>query len=303
MAKTELFVRQQAGGVYTVTREDLTTGNIFFVNSATGTNSVGYGNNPDAPFASVDYAVSRVTSNKGDRIYVMPGHVETLSAAGSSLGNGGVFIGATLSNGVSIIGLGVGANRPAFNYTTAIGASMDITAANVLIRNCTFTVNFDALTAMVNVTGADVTFDQCEFRSVASTTCPVLGILTAATAARLAVTNSRFLGFAAQTTTTTAWIKHEVGVDYLIQNNYLSGKCTQAILNATTILRGLIDNNRIVVTTNDAIVMAAASTPLISNNRMNVSGGTAPITAAAGFMAGNVYSAAAGVTAGTASTF
>jgi hypothetical protein len=69
---------------------------------------------------------------------------------------------------------------------------------------------------------------------------------------------------------------------------------TQSILNATTLLRGLIDNNRFVVATGTkAISVAAASTPFISNNRINVPSGTAPIVAAAGFVAGNIYSAAA----------
>ena len=78
---------------------------------------------------------------------------------------------------------------------------------------------------------------------------------------------------------------------------------TQAILNSTTVLRGLIDSNRFVISTGTlAISVAAASTPFITNNRINVPSGTAPITAAAGFVAGNVYSAAAGVTAGTAVT-
>jgi hypothetical protein len=73
---------------------------------------------------------------------------------------------------------------------------------------------------------------------------------------------------------------------------------TQAILNATAVLRGLIDNNRFVVATGTvAITMHSSSTPFISNNRINVPSGTAPIVAAAGFVAGNVYSAAAGVTA------
>jgi hypothetical protein len=117
-------------------------------------------------------------------------------------------------------------------------------------------------------------------------------------------TNGRAVGPATNSgTTTTAQIKHEVGIDYVISNSYFTGKMTQSILNATTILGGLIDNNRFVVATGTvAITMAAASTPFISNNRMNVPSGTAPIVAAAGFVAGNVYSAAAGVTAGTAST-
>src|SRR5207253_9370711 len=104
-------------------------------------------------------------------------------------------------------------------------------------------------------------------------------------------------------TTCAACIQHESGVDYLIQSNYFAGKMTQAIKNVATVLRGLIDNNRFVIGTGTvAITMAAASTPFITKNRINVPSGTTPITAAAGFVSGNNYSAAAGVTAGTAST-
>ena len=74
---------------------------------------------------------------------------------------------------------------------------------------------------------------------------------------------------------------------------------TQAILNVTgTVLRGLINANVFVIATGTkAISVAAASTPMISNNAINVPSGTAPVIAAAGFVANNSYSAAAGVTA------
>ena len=305
MARTELFVRQQPGGLMALEDQALSTGERFWVNSVTGQNASGYGRNPDAPFASVDYAMGLITSGAGDIVYVMPGHTETLTAAGTSLGNGGVFIGSTLSNGVSIIGLGNGRSRPVFNYTTAAGASMNISAANVTIKNCVFTPNgVGAVTAAINVTGADFTMENCELQISAGTTACVLGILTAATAARMKILNSRFIGPATSTQTCTACIKHEVGIDYVISGCYFTGKLTQAILNATTVLGGLIDDNRFVIATGTvAITMAAASTPFISNNRINVPSGTAPIVAAAGFVAGNTYSAAAGVTAGTASTF
>ena len=280
-----------------------TTGDVFFVSSVTGTNSTGYGRSPESPFASVDYCMGQITSANADRVYAMPGHTETLTAAGSSLGNGGVFIGSVLSNGVSIIGIGEGRDRPTFNYTTASAASMNIAAANVTLENLVFTPNgFSAITAAINLTGADFTMRNCEMQISTGTNACVLGILTAATAARMKILNCNFVGPATSTQTCTAAIKHEVGIDYLIRGCTIKGKLTSAILNATAVLGGNIDQNIMVVTTNDAIIMHASSTPFITNNRMNVSGGTAPITAAAGFVAGNVYSAAAGVTAGTAVT-
>ena len=301
--RTALFSRNQPGGIFAIADQALTTGDSWFVDSVTGTNAVGYGQNPDAPFKSLDYAVSRVSNNKGDRIYVMPGHIETLTAAGSSLGNGGVFIGSTLSNDVEIIGLGVGRHRPVLNYTTAAAASMNITAANVTLRNLVFTPNgFGAITAAVNVTGADVTFDNCDFQISTGTNACLLGILTAATAARLKVLNCRFLGPATSTQTCTAAISHEVGIDFVIKGCEFIGKLTQGILNAATILGGLIDSNRFhIYTGTEGISIAAGTTCFIVNNYFCVPSGTAPVIAAGASLAANFYTTEGnGPTAGTA---
>jgi len=281
---------QKAGKVYVVGKSALAYSSMYrqlFVNDVDGT--VRY-------FATIGAAATAATANSGDTIVVLPGHTEAITGAAGI---------AIATAGINIIGIGTGTDRPTISFTTAIAAQMTVTAANVSIQNIIFTAGFDAITAMISVTGAYVSFLDCEFNTNSATVGAVLGILTAATATGLRVERCRFLGPATNAgTTTTAQIKHEVGVDYVIKDNYFTGKMTQAILNATTVLRGLIDNNRFVVATGTvAITMAAASTPFISNNRINVPSGTAPIVAAAGFMAGNAYSAAAGVTAGTASTF
>src|SRR5947207_10411701 len=108
MAKTELFVRKQSGGMFVVNNESLNTGNIFFVNSVTGTDSAGNGQNPDSPFASLAYAIGQCTASNDDRIYIMAGHVEAVIAAGTIALN---------KIGVSIIGLGSGNSRPTFSWT------------------------------------------------------------------------------------------------------------------------------------------------------------------------------------------
>lgn len=241
-------------------------------------------------------ADSNVVAARGDVILVLPGHTETItSAAGVSISK----------SGLSIIGLGNGAARPTYTFTTAVGASFDVSGANTLIQNIRFVAGIDNQTAMNNVTAADVTFDSCEWILSNGTLGAAVCVLTAATADRLKVVNSRFTGPAINAgTTCAACIQHESGVDYVIQNNYFTGKMTQAIKNVATVLRGLIDNNRFVIGTGTvAITMAAASTPFITNNRINVPSGTTPVVAAAGFVAGNAYSAAAGVTAGTALTW
>lgn len=238
---------------------------------------------------------ANVVTARGDVIYVLPGHTETISAAA------GISIS---KSGLSIIGLGVGGARPTFTYSTSAAASFDVSGANTLIQNIRFVINVASVTAFHNVSAADVTFDQCEWSYQNSTLAAVNVILTAATADRIKVTNNQFNGVAATSAgATTSVFKHEAGVDYIFQNNIVSGKLTQAIVNVATVLRGIVDNNHFVIGTGTAaITMAAASTPFITNNRINVASGTTPITAAAGFVAGNVYSAAAGVTAGTAAT-
>lgn len=259
----------------------------LFVNDVDGT--VRY-------FSTIAAALAACTANSGDTIFVLPGHTEAITGAAGI---------AIATAGVNIVGLGNGTDRPTISFTTAITAQMTVTAANVTIENMIFTAGFDAITAMISVTGAYVTFRNCEFNTNSGTVGVVLGILTAATATGFTVDNCRFLGPATNSgTTTTAQIQHEVGTDFVIKNSYFTGKMTQSILNATTVLRGLIDNNRFVVATGTkAISMAAASTPFITNNNINVPSGTAPIVCAAGFMSRNHYSAAAGVTAGAASTF
>lgn len=151
MAKTELFVRKQPGGMFSVVREDMTTGNIFFVHSGTGTNAAGNGQNPDAPFATIDYAIGYCTANKGDRIIVMPGHAETVT--------GDIDVDVA---GISIIGLGVGESRPVVTFGTNTTAKVDVDAANCKIKNIVFKNDIDSQAVVVDVDGAGFEIEDCE---------------------------------------------------------------------------------------------------------------------------------------------
>ncbi len=276
----------------------ITTGNAIYADSVNGT-ATGGGFSPETATATIIQGQTACTASNGDVVFIAPGHTESIVGAA----------GMTFSKaGVRYEGLGVGRNRPTITFSTLIGAQAIVSGANITFRNIVFDfTGLDAITAGISVTGADVAFEECEFITNSATAGVVLGILTAATADRFRVERCRFLGPAVNSgTTTTAAIKHEVGVDYVIRDNYFTGKMTQAILNATTVLRGVIDSNRIVVATGAAaITMAAASTPFIVNNRINTNGGasTTVVVGAAAFVVGNAYSAAAGVTAGSALTW
>lgn len=130
-------------------------GKVFWVDSTAGSN--GYKGTFDRPLATIDYAVGLCTANRGDLIMVKPGHVETITAAA------GLVLDVA---GVALFGLGVGSNRPTINYTTAVGADMNVDAANVSIINFLFTGGIDALTGPIDVNAADFAMVNCEWRDV-----------------------------------------------------------------------------------------------------------------------------------------
>lgn len=154
----------------------LTTGRVFFVNSATGTDAPGYGVDKDRPFDTINFAISQCTANRGDVIFVMPGHVETVTAAA------GLDLDAA---GVSIIGIGQGESRPVIDLTTATTADIDIDAASITLQNFIIKGNVDALAAVIDVNASDFKLYNCEYRDVTGQ-CTVF-ILTDANASRMHV--------------------------------------------------------------------------------------------------------------------
>lgn len=294
--RAAFFSQQQPGGIFTITDNRFTTGNIFFVNSATGKDAAGYGNNPDAPFATINYASTQCTADNGDFIYVMPGHTETSAAAG------GITLGV---NGVTVVGLGNGRKRPTLSFSTANTATVAISGNNVTLKNlvvdCT---GFAAVAKPLNVTGTDCTIDGCEFIVNNATNQAVCAVQTTAAANRLTVQNSLFRGTSDAGVTAALII---VGGDgHRIVNNIFVGGYSSgvgAIQNVTTACTNtsVIDNyiNNLTGSCTKAMVFAAGSTGQISGNLMQVLSGTAPITGAAMSWVGGNYYAATIATAGT----
>jgi len=150
MAKSELFARYQAGGAFTIAGIEKFPGEIFFVHS-TGTNAAGGGQNPDAPVATVDYAIGLCTASRGDVIVVLPGHAETTTAIALDVA------------GVSIIGLGTGRLKPALTATTASTDLLNVTAANCSIVNIRFVGAASGVTALLDIAADDFTGERLVF--------------------------------------------------------------------------------------------------------------------------------------------
>jgi hypothetical protein len=124
MARTALFSRKQAGGVFTIADIEKHPGEVYFVHSGIGSNAAGSGNNPDAPFASLAYAFSSDVLVAGDKVYLLPGHNESIGDAQVTLDIAGV----------SIEGLGQGSNTPRFDFDHA-NASIDVAASGISIKH------------------------------------------------------------------------------------------------------------------------------------------------------------------------
>jgi hypothetical protein len=141
--------------MFTVVDETMTTGDIWWVDSgsATGADSAGSGQNPDAPFLTIDYAIGVAAANNGDLIFVMPGHAETISgAAGIDMDQAGQ----------SVIGLGQGADRPTITMS-AVGSTFEMAAASCRVKNLLFVVTDDT-TVVIDINSTDCIVEDCEIR-------------------------------------------------------------------------------------------------------------------------------------------
>jgi len=170
-------------------------GQVYWVSNAT--TSVlpgqigGSDGNPgtfNAPFSTIEFAVSRCIAGRGDIIFVKPGHAETIADATT----------LTLDvAGVAIIGLGVGSARPTLTFTTIATANIPVTAANVSVKNILFKANVAAVASVFTATGTstptDFTVDSCEFRdgsSILNFVSVVTGNATANSLDGLSFTNN-----------------------------------------------------------------------------------------------------------------
>lgn len=169
----------------------LFSGQVFYVSNATGAgiapgaiggSNSNSGKSPLQPFSTLDYAVGQCAANRGDVIYVLPGHAETVSGA--------AFVAIDVI-GITIIGLGRGSNRPTFNFT-ATASTITMSAANCSISNVLITGGVDAIVSTIVVSAADCEIRDVEYRDVTGQCTDA--ILTTAGANRLKITGYRHDG-------------------------------------------------------------------------------------------------------------
>lgn len=260
MTRTALFARHQPGGVFDYSSIGEHPADVWFVDSgnAAASDAAGYGHNPDAPFATLDYAVGQCTASAGDVIYCMPGHAETISAAG------GLDLDVA---GITIIGLGNGALIPTITMDTLAAVDVDVDAANITVRHIRFSAGVADIVAAIDVNACDTTFIDCEFMGDGAGLNALIWIIDAANVDRLTVENCLFYDPDASNT-------HGIdlagdGFFHRIVGNRMYGDWgTAAIGGAGVVISPLIANNLIwnIAAVNDTCITTAADGGWVCDN-------------------------------------
>lgn len=246
----------------------LTTGKVLFVHSGTGSNN-NTGKTPSKPLATLDYAIGLCTASKGDVIFVMPGHSETVTGVGG--------ITADVA-GISIIGLGHGADMPTFLMDGAATVTLAVTAASVTLRHLRFKAGHADIVACIAATKKYLWVDDCEFVENVATENFLTEIKHTSTTNNdgdgLKVTNCRALTVDAAG---LEFIELNADVDGLVvQGNFVSKDAATAaplILCATgkDLTNCLIEWNRLVngMTANDLFIDndTAVNSGIVAHNR------------------------------------
>lgn len=225
-------------------------GQVYWVSNATPTlpGQIGGSNgNPgtfNAPFGTLEFAVTSCTANRGDIIFIKPGHAETISSATAL---------AFDVAGVAIVGLGAGTKRPTFTLDTAATTTIAVSADNVSISNCRFIGNFLGITSAFTVAAAAYfTIDNCSFTD----TSAILGFLSAVKTT--VSTNSDFLQVS------NCFIKSDAttkAVAPIVVLNTMTG----LTLTDNVVIQTVAQNNVSQFLSHAALVMTAA---LITGNKI-----------------------------------
>ena len=247
-------------------------------------------------YTTIDAAIGACVAGRGDVIYVLPGHTESVTSATSLVCD---------VAGVRIQGMGDGANRPTITLSTSVNATIPVSAANVTIDNVIIDLTgIDAIVAGITPTAAGFTLSNSLVVTASASAQATLGILTTAAAGRMRLIGNEFLG--TTDAGTAAAVRIVGGNEHVIKGNRFYGAYTTtlgAIDNATTAcLRVTVADNIIENATalsTKAMTFQATSTGSITGNHMQILSGTAPITGAAMSWVGRNYYAATIATAGT----
>jgi hypothetical protein len=241
-----------------------TLGNVFYVHNSTGIDGAGYGASPNAPFASIDYAIGNCTANNGDIIIVLPGHVETIM---------GTDITVDVA-GVTIVGLGSGALMPQIKHNH-VNAEVSIAADNVTWQGIRHSADVTDVKVAIEIEdGSDYCMVRgCVFDVVASGTDEFLVCVRTNDASNNALIEDNYfdmgLGAAVAAISFTKDTDSTIVRGNIIQGDYstacingITTKSTKLLIEKNLLINGAADN----LGTEPAIELPTGSTGVIRDN-------------------------------------
>jgi hypothetical protein len=164
-------------------------GNVRFVGNAVtaAANDSAHGRTPERPFSTIDYAVG--ASGVNATIFVLPGHAENIASATALVCD---------VAGQRIVGLGTGLRRPKVTLTTHVGATWNVTAADVYIENFLVVGNFLNIASAFTIaaTADGLTLENIETRDTSAVLGALVQISIAALCTDVTINNYKHLTFA-----------------------------------------------------------------------------------------------------------
>jgi len=263
-----------SGGVF----DNIGTGSIFYCDS--GAAADGAGTTWATAVDTLQEAVDLCTDNAGDVIYVAQNHGETVASA------------AALNfdkAGITVVGIGNGEDQPTISMITAASATVQISAADVMLYNLRFLGAYtNGITECLDITanGDGAIIAGCQFRETTNDMELLIMITVTAAADELVIVGNRFIGIDGGNDSVAIALEGASNQS-VIANNYFFGEWSDYVIaNGATSISMLIENNVIcnVNTTGKLMSFSAASTGSLINNKCYGNGTSFALVAAAMFV-------------------
>jgi hypothetical protein len=182
---------------------------------------------PSRPFATIDYAIGNCTASKGDIIFVMPAHEESVTSATGFVMD---------VEGVSVIGLGKGTHIPKITLaSTDASATISITAASCMLKNINiFQADAGGVTAGITIGAAAHGFvlEDLVMTETAATEEFLIGISIAALCTDGRISGLKYYGTPAGSTS-SAIVLVGAADRLIIENCYINVDASSSVILGT----------------------------------------------------------------------
>lgn len=130
---------------------------VYYLDDGTGSDA-NDGKSWSTAFATIGTAIDATTANNGDIIYVAAGFAQTITGVGTTTDFD------VDTDGISIIGLGQGVDRPTFTMdTSTANAQCYVTGVDCKLENLVFLGTLASLAELINVNADGLQVINCEF--------------------------------------------------------------------------------------------------------------------------------------------